>query len=144
MCLPVRLAAPRFLYFTIAYSCVRSSKRRVVPCTTDLRQRALVSGRDIRAGGLNGLGWCFSVDAHQQQALERVAATLGAKAAVVYAAPAFHSLLQFYRHTGRSSIVEHSTFPDVLYLRGHSTWFYDSPGGAGIANAETEPFDGPS
>lgn len=100
--------------------------------------------RHIRNAGLTGRGWCFDVDAHQQSALEVVATQLGSKAAVVYASPAFHSLLHLYRHTNRSSIIDHSTFPDVARLRGHTRWFYNRAGGDGVANPDAEPTEGPS
>lgn len=98
----------------------------------------------IRAVGFTGHGWCFEVDEHQQNVLEVVSAKLGAKAAVIYAAPAFNSALSLWRHTRRSSIIDHSTFPDVARLRGHTRWFYNQAGGSGVANPDAEFSNGPS
>lgn len=86
--------------------------------------------------------WRFNLEAHQQRALERVAGRVGDRAALVYAAPAFHRLSELYAHTSRGTILAHSTFPRVESLRGHEAWYYRSPGASGVANPEPEGIEG--
>lgn len=100
--------------------------------------------RHIRNVGLIGPGWCFNLNDHQQQALETVAARFGNRAAIVYAAPAFNTVTQLFAHTRNVTVVENSTFPDAVRLREHEKWFYDRPGGNGVANPEAEPSHGPT
>lgn len=100
--------------------------------------------RHIRDAGMGGPSWCFDVDADQQVALERVSDRLGRRAALVYASPAFHSASQLYAHTKMGTIIENSTFPEIRQLIGHSKWFYDQPGGSGIANPEPKFSEGHS
>jgi hypothetical protein len=99
--------------------------------------------KHIRAAGLAGPGWCIDLTEHQQTALENIAATLGNRAAVVYATPAFHSLFHLYAFTRSGEIVENSNFPDVTRLRNHTKWFYTQAGGDGVANPESEFSKGP-
>lgn len=98
----------------------------------------------MRAAGMSNRGWCFDVNADQQEALEKVAARLGGRAAVVYASPTFHTFSQLYAHTKLGTVIDNSTFPDVSFLTGHSRWYYDVPGGTGMANPNPEFHDGPS
>lgn len=100
--------------------------------------------RHVRKAGLTGPGWCFNLDVHQQQALERVAARFTDRAAIVYAAPAFHTVVQLFAHTRNVTVVENSTFPDAVRLQGHSKWFYNQPGGNGVPNPDVEYSEGPS
>lgn len=100
--------------------------------------------RHIKATGMTAPGWCFEIDAHQQSALDRVASRLGGDAAIVYAAPAFHTSLELYGHISTGTIIEHSTFPDVGRLNGHQRWFYNQPGGDGVPNPEALYSRGPS
>jgi hypothetical protein len=100
--------------------------------------------RHISAAGLNPPGWCFGVEPHQQLALESVASRIGRRAAILYAAPAFHTLTQLFGHARMGTVVKNSTFPDVLRLRGHSKWYYNQAGGNGVANPNAEPSKGPS
>ena len=51
---------------------------------------------------------------------------------------------QLYAHTKLGTVVENSTFPEVARLAGHSKWFYNVPGGNGVANPEAEFFEGHS
>lgn len=86
--------------------------------------------------------WRFDLETHQQQALERIAVRVGDRAALVYAAPAFHRLSELYAHTSRGTLLLHSTFPRVEMLRGHGAWYYRVPGASGVANPEPEAFEG--
>lgn len=90
----------------------------------------------------SGPCWRFSVEGHQQQGLERIAARVGDRAALFYAAPAFHRLSELYAHTSRGTILPHSTFPRVEMLHDHDTWYYQLPGASGVANPEPEAFEG--
>lgn len=100
--------------------------------------------RHIKKTGMAAPGWCFEIDTDQQSALDHVASHLGANAAIVYAAPAFHTLFELYGHTASGSIIEHSTFPDVGRLSGHERWFYNQPGGNGVPNPDASFSEGPS
>lgn len=100
--------------------------------------------RHIRAKGIHGPCWSFDVNKDQQAALERVATRLNRKALVAYASPAFHKVSQLYAHTKIGTVIENSTFPEVARLNGHSKWFYNGPGGDGVANPEAEFFEGNS
>ena len=85
--------------------------------------------------------WKFNIVPHQQSALQTVAGRLGARALIVYAAPAFHEHKQLYLHTRLGTIVEHSTFPSAVNLRGHDAWYYDQPGAIGVANSEPQAIE---
>lgn len=100
--------------------------------------------RHIRDAGISGLSWCFDVDADQQSALERVSDRLGRRAAIVYASPAFHTAPQLYAHIRMGSVIDNSTFPEIRQLTGHSKWFYNCPGGHGVANPDPEFSEGRS
>ncbi len=100
------------------------------------------SPRHVRVAGINGPCWSFTVDANQQLALERVAARLRTRALVAYASPAFHRESQLYAHTTLGTVIENSTFPEATRLTGHSKWFYNTPGGNGVANPEAEFSEG--
>ena len=87
--------------------------------------------------------WHFDIEAHQQEALEKVAAKLNRRAVVCYAAPAFHRCTELYGHTAAGTINQNSTFPAISKLKGHSAWYYDRPGGSGVANPDPEGIEGP-
>jgi hypothetical protein len=81
----------------------------------------------------------INLDAEQQETLERVSARVGDRAIIAYAAPAFHRSAELFAHGARGTVPEHSTFPDVTSLSGHSRWYYNSPGATGIRNPDSEP-----
>jgi hypothetical protein len=89
-----------------------------------------------------GQCWHFEIDTSQQEALSKVAARVGNRAVIAYAAPAFHRLSELYAHTTNGTIVANSTFPLASNLPGHSRWYYSSPGGSGVANADPTPIEG--
>lgn len=97
-----------------------------------------LSGRSLRAPL-----WRIDFVSHQQAALERVARSLGDRALVCYAAPAFHRLSQLYAHTRQGSIIENSSFPEAASMSGHTAWWYNQPGAVGLANPEFKSFEGP-
>lgn len=99
--------------------------------------------RDIRAQGLASPFWRFSIDSAQQTTLEGLAARLGTRALVVYAAPVFHEHRVLFRHTRRGTITSASTFPSVSKLAGHERWYYASPGAAGVANPDARFLEEP-
>jgi hypothetical protein len=86
--------------------------------------------------------WRFNLDPAQQEALERVAAKLGDRAIVAYAAPVFHRISQLNAHTVHGTMLANSTFPRVESLHGHSAWYYTEPGGSGFANPDVTPIEG--
>jgi hypothetical protein len=81
----------------------------------------------------------FSCDSDQQDTLEKVAKKLSKRAVFAYAAPAFHTSAQLFRHGTAGTVVEHSTFPGILDMVGHSRWYYNAPGTTGIRNPDREP-----
>jgi hypothetical protein len=87
--------------------------------------------------------WHFDIEVHQQQALEQVAAKINRRAVVCYAAPAFHRCTELYGHTAAGTVNQNSTFPTVAKLKGHGAWYYDRPGGRGVANPDPEEIQGP-
>lgn len=87
--------------------------------------------------------WKFEITVHQQIALEKLSQKLSTKALVTYASPAFHKQKDLYTHTADKSIVENSTFPEVIRLSGHLNWYYDRPGAAGVANPNYEYIETP-
>lgn len=97
------------------------------------RPRALGLYRDFSAPL-----WAFAITKHQQQLLEYLDARAGGRAHVAYAAPAFHTYADLYRHTRLRTIVQHSTFPSVRALKGHESWYYRVPGAEGVGNPDPE------
>lgn len=100
--------------------------------------------KKLRNNGIKAGCWKFEVTDHQQVALEKLENKLEGDALVCYAAPAFHKQKDLYKHTTSKTIVEHSTFPSISELRGHSAWYYDSPGASGCANPIYKKIDGQS
>jgi hypothetical protein len=70
----------------------------------------------------------------QQRTLEASAEKLQGRALFVYAAAAFWESQDLFRHGTQSSLVAHSTFPEVMNLKGHSAWYYNRPGAYGVVN----------
>jgi hypothetical protein len=101
------------------------------------RPRALQKFADYR-----GPLWAFSTTMHQQELLERLATRAGRRAHVTYAAPAFHTRGELYKHTRLRTLVQNSTFPSALALKGHESWYYKEPGATGIANPNPERIGG--
>ncbi len=97
------------------------------------RPRALARFPDF-----SGPLWTFAITQHQQKLLECLAKRAGRRAHVAYAAPAFHTNADLFSHTRLRSIVNNSTFPSVLALRGHESWYYRVPGAEGVANPDPE------
>ena len=97
------------------------------------RPRALARFQDFSAPL-----WTFAITEHQQQLLEYLDARAGGRAHIAYAAPAFHTRADLYRHTRLRDIVQHSTFPSVRALKGHKSWYYRVPGAHGVANPDPE------
>jgi len=76
----------------------------------------------------------FSIASDQQSALEAAARRLRNRALFVYAAPVFSKSRELFAYTTRGTMVENSTFPDVLSLAGHKAWYYNEPGASGVVN----------
>lgn len=94
--------------------------------------------RAAKAKGLPTPCFGFRLTDHQQQSLLRLAAKLGPKAHVAYAAPAFHTVPELRQHVRGRSIVRHSTFPSANALAMHEAWYYREPGATGVANPDPE------
>jgi hypothetical protein len=90
----------------------------------------------VKKAGITSDYWKFEVTPHQQFALERMAENLNSKAVVCYAAPAFHTQAALYEHTKNQSIVQSSSFPPVLALKGHGAWYFERGGLSGVANPD--------
>ncbi len=93
--------------------------------------------KGFKALGLSAPFWKFDLTHHQQVALEGLEKALGNKAAVVYAAPLFHTSEDLYRYTERGKIIQNSTFPTPSTLQGHEAWNFSVPEW-GIANSDPE------
>lgn len=72
-----------------------------------------------------------------------LADTLQGKAHVSYAAAAFHTYNDLFKHTKRRTIVQNSTFPSVEKLKRHGAWYYQTPGAQGEANPNPESIEEP-
>lgn len=79
----------------------------------------------------------FKINNHQQDVLERLVDVLEDHALIVYASPAFGSFKELYSHTKNGDIIEHTSFPKVKQLSGHTTWNY-CDANKGIACSEPE------
>lgn len=95
----------------------------------------------LKAKGLKGPYWKLKLTSHQQLLLESLANAAGISALVCYAGPAFHRLTELYAHIQQGTVVENSTFPSALALKGHDAWNYTCPGASGIANPTPERID---
>jgi hypothetical protein len=80
----------------------------------------------------------FPIETDQQQALEAAAAKLQGRALFTYAAPVFGRSQELFKHMTLGSIVQNSTFPDVLSLKNHKAWYYNQPGAVGVVNPDFE------
>lgn len=70
--------------------------------------------------------------------LEAAAAKLQGRALFTYAAPVFGRSQELFKHMTLGSIVQNSTFPDVLSLKKHKAWYYNQPGAVGVVNQDFE------
>ena len=82
-------------------------------------------------GGVGVAVWAFSVTKHQQRRLESLARKTKGYAHVAYASAAFHTNAALFEHMQLGTIVENSTFPSAMALKGHEAWYYWSPGSSG-------------
>lgn len=95
--------------------------------------------RSLKA--LNGVGvplWSFKLTDHQQKLLEVLATTTQGTAHVAYASAVFHTNAALFAHMKGGTIVENSTFPSALSLKGHDAGYYWLPGASGAANPDAE------
>jgi hypothetical protein len=99
--------------------------------------------RSLQRISMSGPLWSFQVTRHQQRRLETLADTLRRRAHVSYAAAAFHTYNDLFRHTKCRTIVQNSTFPSVEKLKGHDAWYYGTPGAQGAANPNAESIEEP-
>lgn len=83
----------------------------------------------------------FHITPHQQRHLFAAADRLRDRALFVYAAPVFGTARELFLHMTQGSIADASTFPDVITMEGHSRWYYNSPGAAGIPNQGNDRVD---
>jgi hypothetical protein len=92
----------------------------------------------LKAKGLKGAYWRLNLTSHQQLLLESLASAAGDSALVCYAGPAFHRFTELWAHIQQGTVVEYSTFPTALSLKGHEAWNYTGPGATGVANPTPE------
>lgn len=57
---------------------------------------------------------------------------------MAYASAVFHTNASLFAHMKQGTIVQNSTFPSALKLKGHDAWYYWSPGAVGAANPNPE------
>lgn len=80
----------------------------------------------------------FKVNKHQQEVLEQLVDVLEDHALIVYASPVFGSFKELYLHTKNGDIIEHTSFPKINQLSGHTTWNYcDTDKGIACSEQET-------
>lgn len=85
--------------------------------------------------------WAFRVEQRQQKLLEELASRLGKRAHIAYAAPAFHTNTDLFRHTRFRTIISNSTFPPASELSNHDAWYYGRAGASGVANPNPTPIE---
>jgi hypothetical protein len=98
----------------------------------------------LKAGGVRGRHWAFTIDDEQQQILEKLEVKFAGKMIVTYAAPVFHTDAHLYKHTINGTVVANSTFPRPSLLKGHKNWHYKVPGASGAGASRVSALDGPS
>jgi len=86
----------------------------------------------------------FEIDEEQQGVLEATARILSDRALFIYAAPVFGTTQALFSHMTDGTIVEQSTFPNVLTLATHKAWYYNEPGAAGVPNPDYERVELPT
>ena len=86
----------------------------------------------------------FLIESDQQLTLEAAADSLTGKALFTYAAPVFARSQDLFRHVINGTVIQNTTFPDVVSLAKHHAWYYNRPGAVGILNQGFEPFELPS
>lgn len=86
----------------------------------------------------------FLIESDQQRTLEAAAELLRGRALFTYAAPVFARSQDLFRHMTLGTVIQNTTFPDVISLAGHHAWYYNHPGAAGVLNQGFEPVELPS
>lgn len=81
----------------------------------------------------------FGLSTDQQKTLEAAAQRASGKALFIYAAPVFGKSHELFLHMGAGTMVQNSTFPEVLSMKGHGAWYYNEPGAHGVPNPDFEP-----
>ena len=82
--------------------------------------------------------YSFKINDHQQEVLEQLVNVLGNHALIVYAAPAFGKFKDLYFHTKNGDMIEHTSFPQISQMSGHTTWNYcDANKGITCSEQET-------
>jgi len=100
--------------------------------------------KGLKVRGLKAPCWRAKITPHQQILLEQLSKAASAKALVCYATPAFHRVNQLYAHTRNGTMVESTSFPEVMALAGHTAWYYVEPGVGGVANPDPTFIEMPS
>jgi hypothetical protein len=111
------------------FNCFVQAKRCAIGQRLPKRLNALGSKRPF---------FRFSIEEEQQSVLALTARMLNGRALFVYAAPAFATSRELFTHQTAGTLVEQSTFPDVLRLETHTHWYYAIPGATGVLNAGEE------
>lgn len=93
--------------------------------------------------------WCqpyyrYKIEGEQQKRLEAIITAAGDRAAVVYAAAAFHESSDLFRYSETGKIIENSNIVSAAFLTDHSKFTYIRPGSCGVAHSDPEPVEGPA
>lgn len=76
----------------------------------------------------------FKITPHQQNILHSLEQILRGRVLVRYAAPCFHTWVDFISHIKNGSFIDHSGFVAPSKLQTHDWWTYTSPGTTGKPN----------
>ena len=83
----------------------------------------------------------YEIYEKQQKILERLSETVGEKALVIYASPAFVTQKEFWENVNNETMIENSNFCKAKELQGHHKYTYIHGGRHGIAFSEPEEVD---
>ncbi|MBZ0215642.1 MAG: hypothetical protein K8F25_03735 [Fimbriimonadaceae bacterium] len=78
----------------------------------------------------------YRTNEKQQQLLNRIVTKGSGRAAVVYAAPAFHTSNQLYSHTSNEAVIENSNIASAELLNGHSRFSFIKAGNFGTGHSD--------
>lgn len=85
----------------------------------------------------------YGITPHQQALLQRVLAKAGHRAAVVYAAPAFHTARDLFRFGRDGQVMANSNVAGVGLIGDHGRFSFTSAGGYGIGHSKPTVIQSP-
>lgn len=86
----------------------------------------------------------IALNLDQQQTIVALANQIKGRGLFVYAAPAFWQSRQLFANGTAGTVVQQSTFPEAIMLRGHKAFYYNAPGTVGIVNEGFDRVEFPS